>query len=398
MPQSTPRSKSSASAASNSATKKSPAAQRTAKAKSPFRFALLGAGHIAQKAVLPAFANTRGECQLTAIISGDAAKRATLARQYRLAHTFDYSEFDAACKSGLFDALYIALPNTLHREYTIRAARHGIHILCEKPMATTRRDCQAMIDACAKHHVRLMIAYRLHFEQANMEAARLLRAKELGEPRLFTSCFTLQARENNIRLSALMGGGPLFDIGIYSLNAARYLFAAEPTEVIAMTARGPDPRFQHVEESVAVTLRFPGARLATFSCSFGAAATGWFQVVGTRGDICLDPAFEYAGKLRRTLTKDGATRAQEYPKRDQFAPELIAFARACRHRTNIECGGPEGLIDVAIIEAIYKSARTGRAVKLRPLPQDATPTKRQVLRRKVAPKPKAIKVKSGQRD
>ena len=211
-------------------------------------------------------------------------------------------------QSGLFDAVYIALPNHLHREYAVRAARAGIHVLCEKPLAVTEADCEAMIRAADEGGVKLMTAYRLHFDEANLRAVEVVQSGRIGEPKLFNSTFTMQVRDGDIRLNPRSeGGGVLYDIGIYCINAARYLFEAEPESVFAFTAAGTDPRFEAVEESVSAVLRFPGDRIATFAASFGAADVSTYRVVGTRGDVLMDPAYEYAGEITQTVTVGGST-------------------------------------------------------------------------------------------
>jgi predicted dehydrogenase len=365
--------------------------RRSGNADAPLRFAVVGAGHIAQEAVLPAFANTRRRCELTCIISSDERKRRTLSKAYGVEHTFDYDDYDGACRAGIFDAVYIALPNSMHREYTERAAAAGIHVLCEKPMAGTSADCAAMIRACRRADVRLMIAYRLHFEKANLEAVRIARSGKLGEPRLFSSVFTMQVKPDNIRLDADLEGGPLMDIGIYCINAARYIFGDEPTEASAFAAASDDRRFKEVPEAVSAVLRFPGERLATITCSFGAAATGWYQVVGTRGDLCVDPAYEYQKGLEHHLTIKDRTKKRMYPKRDQFAPELIAFADCVRSGDDPEPGGAEGMMDVRIIEAIRESARKGRSVKIRPVSDDRPVSPRQQIYRPASRKKAMVK-------
>ena len=154
----------------------------------------------------------------------------------------------------------------------MRAARAGLHVLCEKPMAVTSSECEEMIRATREANVKLMIAYRLHFERANLEVAKLARSGKLGELRFFSSEFSMQVSDDNIRLNpAEKGGGPLYDIGIYCINAARYCFAEDPVEVWATATRSGDRRFREVDETVAATMRFKDERLATFTCSFGAA-------------------------------------------------------------------------------------------------------------------------------
>src|SRR6185503_18476703 len=194
------------------------------------RYAVVGLGHIAQVAVLPAFANARRNSRLAGLVSGNPVKRAELARKYGVEHTWSYEQYDEALRSGELDAVYIALPNTLHHEYALRAARAGVHVLCEKPMAMTEEECVQMASAARGARARLMVAYRLHFERANLEAIEVLRSGRLGEPRLFNSTFCTPVERGNVRVRRETGGGVLYDIGIYCINAARSLFRDEPVE------------------------------------------------------------------------------------------------------------------------------------------------------------------------
>src|SRR5688572_18066158 len=199
------------------------------------RYAVVGLGHIAQVAVLPAFGNARRNSKLVALVSGDVFKRKQLSEKYGVEKTYSYEEYDACLASGI-DAVYIALPNHLHCEYAVRAARAGVHVLCEKPLALTEEDCGRMAAAAREAGVKLMTAYRLHFERANLEACEVARSGRLGEPRLFNSTFCTPVEPGNIRARRETGGGVLWDIGIYCINAARSLFRDEPVEVQATTA------------------------------------------------------------------------------------------------------------------------------------------------------------------
>src|SRR5579863_7379635 len=230
------------------------------------RYAVVGLGHLAQVAVLPAFKRA-GNCELVAIVSGDARKREKLGKKYGLEQTYSYGDYEKALFS--VDAVYIVLPNHLHREYAVRAAQARVHVLCEKPLAVTEEDCQAMIEAANQNGVKLMTAYRLHFEQGNLEAIKLARSGKLGKLRFFTSEFAQQVVADNIRVTEPVenGGGPVYDMGVYCINAARYLFQAEPTEVLAYSANNGEPRFEKVDEMSSVVMRFPENRLATFTCS-----------------------------------------------------------------------------------------------------------------------------------
>src|SRR5262245_44231498 len=165
------------------------------------RYAVVGLGHIAQVAVLPAFAHARRNSVLVALVSDDAKKLAKLAKQYGVEIRRSYEEYGELLRSGEVDAVYIALPNDMHRDYSVRAAEAGVHVLCEKPLATNTDDCVAMIAAAEENGVRLMTAYRLHFERANMKAVDMVKKGRLGDPRYYHSMFSMQVRDpKNIRL------------------------------------------------------------------------------------------------------------------------------------------------------------------------------------------------------
>lgn len=340
------------------------------------RYAVVGLGYIAQSAVLPAFAHARRNSELTALVSDSRTKLRKLGAEYDVDLTFTYDEFDALARSGAVDAVYIALPNSMHREYTERAARHGVHVLCEKPMAVTADDCKAMIQTARASKVKLMIAYRLHFEPANLEAAAIANGRTLGDIRIFNSLFTMQVKAGDIRLNRKLGGGTLYDIGIYCINAARMLFRAEPVEVFALAGNNGERRFAEVDEMVSATLRYPGDRLATFTTSFGAADASRYEIVGTKGRLALDPAYEIGETLVHHQTIDGRTRKQRFKARDQFAPELEYFSDCVLNDREPEPSASEGLADVQIIEALQESLTTRRPVRLR-IRTDAPPTRSQ---------------------
>lgn len=355
------------------------------------RYGVVGLGHIAQVAVLPAFAHAQNS-EITALVSDDPEKLEKLGRRYKVKHRFSYAQYDECLRSGEIDAVYIALPNHLHRSYSERAARAGVHVLCEKPMAVTEADCLSMIRAAEENGVKLMIAYRLHFEEANLRVIDLVQSGKVGDARLFNSVFTMQVKDGDIRLSPReLGGGTLYDIGIYCINAVRNIYGAEPMEVVAFSSNNGDPRFGQCEEMTSATLRFPGReRLASFTCSFGAADVGSYRVVGTEGDILMDPAYEYAGELVQRLTVNGKTRERKFPKRDQFAPELVSFSDCILTGANPEPSGWEGLADVRVIQALYRSADTGQPVTLEPFDKKDRPSLRQELSRPPVKKPDLV--------
>ena len=333
----------------------------------PIRYAVVGLGHIAQAAVLPAFAHARRNSKLVAVVSDDRTKRREISRRYRVDRAFSYEQFEDCLNE--VDAVYIALPNSMHAEYTVRAAKAGVHVLCEKPMAVTVRECQRMIAACRHARVKLMIAYRLHFETLNIAAIELARRGQLGNLKFFTSSFSMTVRRGDIRTKQRYGGGTLYDIGVYCINAARNLFRAEPTEVSAVSINSGLKTLADVDETTAATLRFGDNQLATFVTSFNASDVAAYRIVGTKGHLHADPAYEYAEGLEYKLTIDGNTRRKTFGKRDQFAPELLHFSDCILNDTQPEPSGAEGLQDVRIVEALYESARRQRPVKHTALPE-----------------------------
>jgi len=358
------------------------------------RYAIVGLGHIAQVAVLPAFAHARSNSDVTALVSDDPAKLQRISKKYRIPHTYSYKEYDRCLRDGHIDAVYIALPNHLHCDYAVRAARAGIHVLCEKPMAITEQECRRMIDAAEQAHVKLMVAYRLHLEEANMNTVKLARSGKLGKLRLFNSVFTMQVREGDIRLRKALGGGTLYDIGVYCINAARYLFQDNPTSVSAYAVHGEDTRFKQVDEMAAALMHFPGDRLATFICSFGAADVSAYDIVGTKGLVRVDPAYEYVGRLKQQISLNGKTKIREFASRDQFAPELLYFSNCILKDKQPEPSGLEGLIDIQIVQSLYRSVKTGKPVTVSTAEKKQWANMKQVLRRPPVSKPKLVKVKS----
>lgn len=338
----------------------------------PVRFAVIGLGHIAQAAMLPAFRGARKKAELKALVSSDPEKLETLGDLYKVEARCDYDGLQELLESGDIDAVYIATPNSEHLRFVRQAAEAGVHVLCEKPLGVTVRECQAAIDVCRENGVKLMTAYRLHFEAANLHALEVVRSGKIGEPRVFNSVFSyVVTDEDNIRLDPSLGGGPLHDIGIYCINAARMLFESEPQSVFAFAAgaESDDGRFEGIHPTVSAVLRFPGDRLATFTCSFAAAEAGYAQILGTKGDVCLDPAFEYTEALNVTLTIGEKTREKRFRHRDQFAAELIYFAQCIRENTDPEPSGEEGLADVRVIRALQQSIHTGSPIDLTEAPR-----------------------------
>jgi predicted dehydrogenase len=339
--------------------------------------AVVGLGRLAQQQILPAFGESK-LCRLAALVTGDSGKGRTLAAQYGVnaQNVLDYAHYDRLKELASVDLVYIALPNSMHAEFTVRAARAGKHVLCEKPMATTVADCQQMIRACAEAKTKLMIAYRMQYEPYNREVIRLARSGALGQLRSFiASNGQAQGDPSQWRLKkALAGGGALPDVGIYCLNAARYISGEEPIEVQAMQYSTPgDPRFAEVEEQVNFNLRFPSGFTASCYTSYSCHDSKSYRVMGSLGWAELDPAFPYSGQVLRVSKKrddreaEGVTQTRLKAK-NQFALELDHLADCVLKRRQPHTPGEEGLQDMKLIAAIYEAAASGTTVKLAPVP------------------------------
>jgi predicted dehydrogenase len=327
------------------------------------RYAVVGLGNFAQSDALPAFPHAENS-ELAALVSSDSTKLAELADKYSVPYTYTYEEYDDFLISGNVDAVYIALPNHLHYEYTIKTAKAGLHVLCEKPMAITIDDCKAMIEVAKANNVKLMIAYRLHLEVANLQALKIARSGQIGELRVFNSLFTQQTTEGDIRLQSGIGGGTLEDIGIYCINTARYLFQDEPIAVFATSANNGEPRFREVDEMVSAILRFPHERFATFTCSFGAARVDSYQLVGTKGNLQVDRAYSTKDAIKHIITVDGKVEEQTFAAQDQLAAEFVYFSNCILQNIEPEPSGQEGLMDVKIINALHQSILTENFVAI----------------------------------
>lgn len=367
--------------------------------KDKIRYGVVGLGHIAQVAVLPAFKNARKNSVLTALISEDEEKLKILSKEYKVENTYLFNELETCLKNDEIDVLYIATPNETHRAIVEQAAKHKVHVLCEKPMAVTEEDCFLMSEAARKNNIKLMIAYRLHFEAANLEAIKICQSGKIGELKYFNSTFSFQVLKENIRLNdPIIGGGAVYDIGIYCINAARYLFQTEPYEVMAFTGNSGDSRFTETDETTSVMLKFPEGKLATFTVSFGAFESSDFDVLGSKGRVCLEHAYEYTEPMTLTLYQQGLrgvkTKTKNFKKRDQFSAELIYFSDCVLNNKTPEPGPMEGLADVRVIEAIHKSARLRKPISIETVSKAKRPDKSQVIKKPAVKKGKTIHTKA----
>lgn len=335
-------------------------------------YAVIGLGALARNFVLPAFARTTENSRLVAVISGDRAKAQIVGPQFRAA-TYHYDELQCLQRDDV-NVLYITLPNSLHCDYAVEAARAGVHVLCEPPMAVTADECRRMIRTCQTNRVKLMVAYRLHFRPAVLKAFSLVRSGHIGLPKTFSSDFTCRLETpDNIRLQRRLGGGTVYHLGVECINAARSLLGSEPAQVMAMTARTSRRYGGDVDESAVALVRFPDERLAHFHTSFGEEPIARFTIFGEEGWVHVANPYGTNAPAQMSVTKQGERQEQAFEPTDEFAAVIATFSNAISEERQPEPSGIEGLQGTRIVEAIYRSSRDGRPVTLPRLARAETP-------------------------
>jgi predicted dehydrogenase len=330
-------------------------------------WAVVGLGSLAMNQIMPAFAKCE-KSKVVALVSGHPDKAAKLAARYGVSPKaiYNYQNYDTLKDNPEVDVIYVVLPNSMHAEYTIRGHQAGKHVLSEKPMANTPGECQAMIDAANKAGKKLMVAYRCRYEPFNKEMIRMAREQELGPVKVIVADHGFNiGNPTQWRLKReFAGGGSLMDIGIYSLQAARYITGEEPVEIGAVTYTTPgDERFKEVEETINFQLRFPSGILANCTSSYGYAGQNKYRVIATKGWFELEPATSYTG-LRMKVRRNNATEDRDLPQRDHFALEMDHMSEAVMESKDPLTPGEEGLRDLKLMMAIYEAARTGRTIKV----------------------------------
>lgn len=325
--------------------------------------ALVGLGNYSTGQLAPALQETE-KCYLAGIVTGTPSKAEEWKSKYNIPekNIYNYETYDQIADNPDIDIVYVVLPNSMHAEYTIRAAQAGKHVISEKPMATSVEDCQRMIDACNENNVKLSIGYRLHFEPHNQ------RVMELGQQQIFgpvqsieaAHSFTIGGDPGRWRLDQeLSGGGPLMDVGIYCVQAAIYTLGEEPVAISAEFGEVTRPDFfDEVEQSISWQMEFPNGAMANCSSSYnenanllyGKAENGWWR---------LQPAYSYSGI--KGETSEGP---MDYPQVNQQARQMDAFAECIMNNEESRVPGEMGLRDVRILEAIYDAAESGEKINL----------------------------------
>ena len=323
-------------------------------------YCIVGLGRISMDHFMPACKMSRSS-QVTALVSGHRDKAEKMAAEYNvpLKNIYSYENYDEIAANKDIDAVYIALPNSMHSEYTIRAANATKHVLCEKPMATSVKDSQSMVNACRAANVKLMIAYRCQYEPTNLRAIQIIRDRMLGNVQAIESANGFNEKAGEWRLDKkLAGGGPLMDVGIYSLNACRYLTGEEPQHIEGYcSVIDQDGRFKEVEENVSWIMKFPSGIVASCNTTYGAQMNGYFRVHGSKGILHVEPAFSYQG-LHLKAEIHGQPLIDEPNSNEdpsQFVREADYFADCVFNNKEPKSNGEEGLRDMKYMADIYKS-------------------------------------------
>ncbi|CAF1256389.1 unnamed protein product [Rotaria sp. Silwood1] len=355
------------------------------------RYGVVAAGWISQSSFMPGVGQTSNSV-LTVLISNDAEKREKLGKEYNL-KCYSYDQFSQALEEGQCDAFYIATPNNQHGKFAIPALEKGYHVLLEKPMEVTIEDCEAILAAQKKSGAKLMIAYRLHHEPGTLDIIDRIRKGDFGDPRIFSSVFTNHIKPENHRAKEGFDCGPIPDLGVYPINAARNIFGSEPIEVTAIGFKTPGEFFKMEHDTITVTLRFPRDHMAQFVVSYATSFTEGYKIVGTKGEIEVNPAYGFGSgvKIAYKTKIAGQEDSKTFPETDQFGGETEYFSECILNNVDPEADGEDGLNDVRVIVAIKESLKeNGKTIKLEPRERKKRSTLDQVKQLPLAKPPKTL--------
>jgi predicted dehydrogenase len=331
-------------------------------------YAVVGLGFIAETSVLPAFRHSK-KCKLVALASHDRERAQQLGAKFGVnsKECYGYENYDQCLKNPSVDAVFIASVNGAHAEQTLRASAAGKHVLCEKPLANTLEECRRMVEACRQNRVRLMTAYRKYFEPGSVALKKLITAGKLGRLRHIFSTYTEVVDPAKVHWQLnrrLAGGGSLMDIGVYCVNTMRWLAGSDPLEATAHSWTDEPKRFSDVEDSIAFRLTHPGGLVCQGTSSYSSRAASFVQVHGDKGWAALNPAFAFEEERRLFGKIQGRWFEEKFKVMDEFVLELDHFADCIRRQRDPKADGMEGLLDIATIQAIYRSASENRPVAI----------------------------------
>ena len=332
--------------------------------KDRFGVALVGLGYYSTDLLAPALEQTK-HCYLAGIVTGTPSKAKIWKKKYNIPdkNIYNYQNFDEVANNPDIDVVYIVLPPAMHKEYVVRAANAGKHVWCEKPMAVTAAECQTMIDACNKNKVKLSIGYRLHHEPNTQAYTKIVNQKLLGDVKK-ASCGAgyYESRTNHWKQNKALGGGVLYDMGVYAIQGARLGTGMEPIAIVSAktSTTRPDVYKNGLDETTVATLEFPGGVLADIKTSYG-ENINYLNITCAKGEIKVSPYQPYAGvKAISPLGEINHGYAVPWQQAKQMDDDSLSIMQG----KPMLVPGEEGLRDIRIVEAIYKSAQTGQRVKI----------------------------------
>lgn len=346
------------------------------------RYAVVGVGWISQAAMLPGVEHT-GNSEVVALVTSHEQKAEKVGEKYGIKRVVTYGEYGDLLRSGEIDAAYLATPNFDHVGLAVQTLEAGVHLLLEKPMAVSVAECEQMMAAGERSGAKLMVAYRLHFEPGTLKAIERIREGEIGTVRFFNSSFSQQVSGQNHRAKHGFWAGPVADMGPYPLNMVRNVFGAEPIEVAALGVNTDPERFTDesgmpFDDTVAVTLKFPGERVASFSLSYSGGDVDEYRVVGSRGDLYSNPAYQVGTGMQHELTVMKKKSTESFKTTDHFGGEMKYFSECILGDKQPEPDGEEGMLDVRVLEAVKEALATGQTQHLPPYTRKRRPDPKQV--------------------
>lgn len=323
--------------------------------------ALVGLGYYSTDLLAPALQETKN-CYLAGIVTGTPEKEKVWQEKYRIkpANTYNYENYDEIANNDDIDIIYVVLPNAMHAEYVIRAAKAGKHVICEKPMALNVKECESMIKACKDNDRMLSIGYRMQFEPHTQEVIRFGKEKVFGPIMMVNAgAGYKEGRKDHWKVKKAMGGGAMMDMGVYSLQAARYVTGEEPMSVSAQTFTTRPDMFKEVDETTTFQLEFPSGAVANLHTSFG-MSMNYLNATADNGWFKLEPFSAYRGIQGES--KNGPI---EFPQINQQATQMDEVAHCIMNNQPMRVPGEEGLKDIKVVEGIYASIKQGgKKIKL----------------------------------
>lgn len=341
-----------------------PLLSATSQQKERLGVALVGLGYYSTDLLAPALQQTK-HCYLAGIVTGTPSKAEAWKAKYNIPdkNIYNYQNFDQLSDNPDIDVVYVVLPPSMHREYVVKAANAGKHVWCEKPMAISVQECQAMIEACKKNKKTLSIGYRLQHEPNTQAYRKIVNTKQLGNVQSLTcGAGYRESRTDHWKQKKEMGGGVLYDMGVYAIQGARLGTGMEPISVVKAKTSTTRPEIYKngLDETTEATLEFPGGILADIKTSFG-ENINYLNIMCQKGEIKVAPYQGYAG-VRASSPLGEIDHAYQVPW--QQAKQMDDDALAIRQRKSMLVPGEEGLRDIRIVEAIYKAAANGQQVKI----------------------------------